>query len=323
VETLKPEVIEDLRNDRAPRERKLAVCSSGAHLSPADHAEILTVLANDPDEMVATRAQDALVSMPVEGFLEAVRRLQALPAVFAYAARNLADKPGIADALVQNGNCPAAYLVPVVPYLSLARTQELVDDLARVSDSQALAIALENSTSITAEQKSLLRELHGPGVPVDEGALEEAAALVEPDAGRRQTLIQRLAKMNVAQRVKFAVRGGSEARRTLIRDTNKVVQRAVLQSPKLTDQEVEAFAGMSSLTDEILRLIANNRKFRKNYSVVRNLLNNAKTPLDVSLHLLPMINAIDLKRLANNKNIPETLRTTSGKLMRTRADSKK
>lgn len=323
METLSPEVIEDLRRDRAPRERKLAVCSSGAHLSPADHAEILTVLAGDPDEMVATRAQEALLSMPLEGFLEAVRRLQALPTVFAYASRHLADRPGIADALVQNGNCPAAYLVAVVPYISVGKAQELVDDLGRVSDSPALAMALENSTCVTAEQKNLLRELHGPGTPQDVAALAEAAAAAEPDDDRRRTLLQRLAQMNVAQRVKFAVMGGSDARRTLIRDSNKVVQRAVLQSPRLTDQEVEAFAAMSSLTDEILRIIANNRKFRKKYTVVRNLLNNPKTPIDVSLHLLPAINAIDLKRLATNKNIPETLRTTAGKLQRTRADLKK
>jgi hypothetical protein len=129
--------------------------------------------------------------------------------------------------------------------------------------------------------------------------------------------------MNVSERVQFAIKGGSEARRTLIRDSNKVVQRAVLQSPRLTDQEVEAFASMTSLTDEILRLIAGNRKFRKNYAVVRNLLNNPKTPLDVSLHMLPMINAMDLKKLTTNKNVPETLRTTAGKLQRTRVELRK
>jgi hypothetical protein len=129
--------------------------------------------------------------------------------------------------------------------------------------------------------------------------------------------------MNVAQRVQFAMKGGSEARRTLIRDSSKVVQRAVLQSPRLTDQEVETFASMSSLTDEILRLIAGNRNFRKNYTVVRNLLNNPKTPLDVSLHMLPMANAQDLKRLTTNKNVPETLRTTALKLQRQRQAFKK
>jgi hypothetical protein len=144
----------------------------------------------------------------------------------------------------------------------------------------------------------------------------------EPDAERRQTLLQRLAKMSVSQRVQFAIKGGSEARRTLIRDSNKVVQRAVLQSPRLTDQEVESFAAMSSLTDEILRLIAGNRAFRKNYTVIRNLMNNSKTPLDVTLHMLPSLNAVDLKKLSNNKNVPETLRTSATKLIRTRQAAK-
>ena len=323
METLSPEVIEDLRHDRAARERKLAVCSSGAHLGPADRAEILAVLASDPDEMVATRAQEALLSQPLENFLLALQRPNAIPALFTYAAHHLADKPGIADVMVQNGSCPSSCLVPLVPHLSVAKAHELADDLGRLSDSPVLSAALEHSSSVTADQKSLLRELHGPGVPLNEAALAEAAELAEPDLQRRQTLLQVLAKMNVAERVKFAVRGGGEARRTLIRDSNKVVQRAVLQSPKLTDQEVEAFAAMATLTDEILRLIAGNRKFRKNYNVTRNLLNNPKTPLDVSLHLLPAINAIDLKKLCGNKNVPETLRTTAGKLQRTRAEFKK
>lgn len=323
METLSPEVLEDLRHSRAPRERKIAVCTGGAHLAPADRAEILTVLAGDADEMVASRAQDAILSLPTESLVEALKRESALPALFSYAAKNLADKPGICDAMVQNKNCAAEFLVPVVRHLSALGIQALMEELERVSESPALASALEHSTSLTVDQKSQLHEIHGPGSPLDEAALAEAAAAAEPDVVRRQTLIQQLAKMTVAQRVQFAIKGGSEARRTLIRDTNKVVQRAVLQSPRLTDQEVEAFAAMSSLTDEILRLIAGNRVFRKNYAVVRNLMNNPKTPLDVSLHMLPMLNAVDLKRLTTNKNVPETLRTTAFKLQRTRTEQKK
>jgi hypothetical protein len=323
VENLSPEVIEDLRHGRAPRERKIAVCAGGAHLSPADRAEVLAVLAGDADEVVASRAQDAILSQPIESFVEAIKREQALPALLSYAAKNLADKPGVCDAMVQNKNCPAEFLIPVVRHLSTLGIQSLMEELDRVTESQALASALEHSASLTDEQKNQLHELHGPSAPIDEAALAEAAAAVESDIARRQTLLQRLAKMTVAQRVQFAMKGGSEARRTLIRDNNKVVQRAVLQSPRLTDQEVEAFASMSSLTDEILRLIAGNRAFRKNYVVVRNLLNNPKTPLDVSLHMLPMLNAVDLKRLTTNKNVPETLRTTANKLHRTRIELKK
>ncbi len=323
METLSPEVLEDLRHGRATRERKMAVCTGGAHLTPADRAELLAVLAHDADEMVASRAQDAILSQPVESFVEALKREQALPALFAYAARNLADKPGVCDAMVQNKNCPAEQLVPLVRHLSTLGIQALMEELDRISESPALAVALEHSSSVTVEQKSQLHELHGPENVIDEAALAEAAAAAESDLARRQTLIQRLAKMTVAQRVQFAMKGGSEARRTLIRDNNKVVQRAVLQSPRLTDQEVEAFAAMSSLTDEILRLIASNRNFRKNYTVVRNLINNPKSPLDVTMHMLPMLNGVDLKRLTTNKNIPETLRTTAFKLQRTRAELKK
>jgi hypothetical protein len=321
VETLSPELIEALRHGRATRERKIAVCSGGAHLSAADRAEILAVLAHDADEVVANRAQDAFLSQAIEAVVEALTRDTALPALFAYAAKNLADKPGVGDAMVRNKNCGAEHLVATVRSLSTESIQMLMEELDRVSESPALAAALEHSSSVTADQKAQLHELRGTAI--DNGALAEAALEAEPDLGKRQTLLQRLATMTVAQRVQFAIKGGSEARRTLIRDSNKVVQRAVLQSPRLTDQEVEAFASMSSLTDEILRLIAKNRNFRKNYVVVRNLMNNPKTPLDVSLHMLPMLNPLDLKRLCTNKNIPETLRTTANKLHRQRQENKK
>ena len=323
METLSPEIVEDLRHGRATRERKMAVCTGGAHLTPVDRAEVLTVIAADPDEMVAERAQDALLSQPLESVVEALKRETALPALFAYAAKNLSDKPGICDAMVQNKNCKSEFLLPIVRHMSTLGIQALMDELDRVSESPALAAALEHSTSLTADQRNQLHEMHVEGNAPDQVALAEAAALAEPDEGRRQTLLQRLSKMTVAQRVQFAIKGGSEARRTLIRDSNKVVQRAVLQSPRLTDQEVEAFAAMANLTDEILRLIANNRNFRKNSVVVRNLIFNPKTPLNVTLHMLPMLNSVDLKRLSMNKNVPETLRTTAMKLQRTRGEAKK
>jgi len=323
VETLSPEVLEDLRHDRAPRERKIAVCSTGAHIPPADRVEILAVLTHDADEMISSRAQEALLSCPPEFFIEALKRENALPALFAYTGRSLGNKPGIADAMIANKNCPGEHLAPLVPHLSPGQIQSLTDELERVSASPALVAALEHSTSLTADQRNILHELRSTLPPGDEKALADAAAEAEPNPARRLTLLQQISRMTVAQRVQYAIKGGSEARRTLIRDSSKVVQRAVLQSPRLTDQEVEAFASMSSLTDEILRLIANNRVFRKNYAVVRNLMNNPKTPLDVTLHMLPLLNAVDLKKLSMNKNIPDTLRTTAAKLVRTRAELNK
>ena len=321
MEHISPEVIDNLRHGRATRERKIAVCSSGAHLPLADRVEILAVMSHDPDEEIADRAGSALLAIPIEGFVEALEREIALPALFQYAAKSLPEKPAIVAAMVKNLNCPGDALVPLVPFMSIIQVQTLMDELDRVSASSALAAALENTNNITVEQKSMLQELRSTAI--DEGRLAEAVLEAEPDPIKRQTLLQQIGRMSVSQRVQFAMKGSSEARRTLIRDNNKVVQRAVLQSPRLTDQEVEGFATMSSLTDEILRQIANNRNFRKNYTVVRNLMNNPKTPLDVSMHMLPIMNAVDLKKLTTNKNVPETLRTTAIKLQRTRNELKK
>jgi hypothetical protein len=322
VETLSPEVLDDLRHDRAPRERKIAVCATGAHIPPVDRVEILAVLSHDPDEMISSRAQEALLSCAPEFFVEALKRETALPHLFSYAGRNLSTKPGIADAMLANKNCPGDHLVPLVPHMTPVQVQSLAEDLDRLSTAPALTHALEHSSSITADQRNILQELRSSIPAGDEKTLSDAVADAEPNPARRQTLLQQISRMNVSQRVQYAMKGGAEARRTLIRDACKVVQRAVLQSPRLTDQEVEAFASMSSLTDEILRLIANNRVFRKNYTVIRNLMNNPKTPLDVTLHMLPLLNIIDLKKLATNKNVPDTLRTTANKLVRTRGPQK-
>jgi hypothetical protein len=322
VDLLSPEVLQELRRGNATREDKLAVCTGGVKLPPPDLAEILSVLAFDSDELISTRAQESILALPIENFVEALNRQQALEPLFEFAAKNLAAKPGVADALIKNKNCAAEHLVPLVQHLSALGVQALMDELERVSDSRELAEALEKSSSITLEQKSQLNELLSDAMP-DMQALTDALADAEPDNERRKTLLQQISTMTVSQRVKFAMKGGSEARRTLIRDSNKVVQRAVLQSPRLTDQEVEAFASMTNLTDEILRMIGKNRNFRKNYNVIRNLLNNGKAPLDCTLGLLPMLNPPDLKKLGMNKNIPETLRASAVKLMRQRNETKK
>lgn len=317
METLNPEILANLRKGSASREDKLAVCTGGVKLAPPDLAEILAVLALDSDELVSKHAQEAILALPIENFVEALHRQEALEPLFEFAAKNLAGRPGVADALIKNKSCGPQHLVPVVQHLSALGIQALMEELDRVSDSKELASALEKSTSVTLEQKGQLNELLSDETP-DVAALEEALVDAEPDNERRKTLLQQISTMTVAKRVKFAMLGGADARRVLVRDTNKVVQRAVLQSPRLTNQEVEAFAGMTSLTDEILRIIGKNRNFRKNYNVVRNLLNNGKAPLDVTLGLLPMLNPTDLKRLGMNKNIPETLRASAVKLVRQR-----
>jgi hypothetical protein len=298
-------------------ERKLAVCSGGISLSPEDRAELLAVLAADADAGIAERAQSVLVTLPPESFLAALGRSDADPHLFKYCTDQIGEKPGVADALAKNEACPAALVTRVARHLTAAGIQALLDNMERLSSDEHLATALVQSQSATAEQQALLAEIH-KNEPIPAKDLEDAAKEAEPDPVKRETLLKQVAHMNVVQRLTLALKGNREARMILIKDPNKLVQRCVLQSPRLTDMEVEAFAKMTNLSEEVFRVISLTRKFIKSYVIMRNLVNNPKTPLDISLHLIPRLNANDLKLLTTNKNIPDTLRSIAVKMQRQR-----
>lgn len=291
----------------------MAVCSGAAGLAPAERAELLAVLSEDADETIRERAGNALLSQSVEAFAAALAGDAPAAQLVRYCGGNLLDKPAIAAALVKNPRCPVQFLTSATKALPTSIVQELIQDLDRLSTNRPLVGALVSSPSLTAEQRQQLEELLADKAET-EAAFVQAVSDIDTTSEQRATLLQRLAGMRVVERVQLALKGNREERMALIRDPCKVVQRAVLQSSRLTDREVETFASMASLTDDVLRIIANNRKFRRNYSVVMNLINNPKTPTDITLHMLPNITATDLKKLTANRNVSETLRSAAARL---------
>ncbi len=291
----------------------MAVCSGSAGLNPAERAELLTLLSEDADNAVRERAENALLSESIDAFAAALAGDHPAVQLFRYCRRNLLDKPAIAVALIKHSRCPIEFLTSAVKALPTSTVQELMQDLDQLSSNRALVAALVRSPSLTAEQRHQLEELLADKAE-SASAFAEAVADIDATSEQRLTLLQRLGGLRVVERVQLALKGNREERMALIRDPCKVVQRAVLQSSRLTDREVETFASMASLTEEILRIIANGRNFRRNYSVVMNLMNNPKTPLDVTLHMLPNITAPDLKKLAANRNISDTLRSAAMRL---------
>jgi len=292
------------------------VATGGAGLEPAVRTELLAVLASDADALVAEKARNALLSVPPEALVEAVKRPEAAPALLEYVAQNVADRAAVAAALAANANCPASVLAKVAEHLPASAVQALVDNLGRLADAPELVAALRERTDLTLEQKRTFEELTKE---TDRETLEKSLDEGEAATQERKTLTQRLARMNVIERLTLALKGGKEERMALIRDPNKLVQRSVLQSPRLSDLEVETFASMTNVSDEVLRHIALNRNFMKNYAVVRNLVNNPKTPVDISLHHIQRLVTTDQKKLSMNKNVPETVRTMVVKILRQKA----
>ena len=132
------------------------------------------------------------------------------------------------------------------------------------------------------------------------------------------SIAQRMLKMKIKQRVKFAMKGDREARSILIRDSNKIVSGAVIRNPKITAQEIEAIAAMRSVSDEALRLIGMSRAWAQNYSIIHALARNPRTPVAIAMGILPRLHTRDLRQLANSRNITEGIRRQANRLAMTR-----
>jgi len=134
----------------------------------------------------------------------------------------------------------------------------------------------------------------------------------------RVSLIRRIMFMNTKDRIKLALKGDREARSILIRDPNKVVSSAVVNNPRITEQEIENIAGMRTAADEVLRLIALNRSWARAYPIIHNLARNPKTPIPTVMNILPRIRTKDLQGLSQNRNVSEMVRRQATRLAQAR-----
>jgi hypothetical protein len=130
----------------------------------------------------------------------------------------------------------------------------------------------------------------------------------------RENALQKINHLDVKGRIQLALKGNKEERSLLIRDGTKVVALAVLEAPKLSDGEVEKFASQKNVLESVLRQIPLKRKFMKNYKVVRNLVANPRTPLDLGLGLMKHLLSADLKNISANKDVSETVRKLALKM---------
>lgn len=132
---------------------------------------------------------------------------------------------------------------------------------------------------------------------------------------RTQNLYFRIQRMSVSEKIQLALKGNKEARSVLIRDPNKDVCLAVVENPKITETEIEFIAQSRNVPEDVLRNIAKNREWIKNYSIVNSLINNPKTPVGISLSLLSTLKNKELHVIEKSKNVPSVLKITAKRLL--------
>ena len=302
-------------------------------LEPIELATVLFVLANDSDAEVKATARASLEALP-EHVLKTVLGGEAHPALLSFLAHLHRENERHCLALALNNatdDATIAFLATlphsrVVDIISqnqerMMRHDEIVDALGanpltgRAVIERILSfLGLEERE--TAEEDELLDEQQAEAAVLEMLGedMEEIARLLAAeeengldDAELQGNLYAAIQKMSVMQKIKLARVGGKDARALLIKDRNRIVSSSVLGSPKLTETEIVGFSQSRAIGDELLRIIASNREWTKNYQVKLGLVSNPKTPTPQAIKFLNYLQDRDLRSLMKSKDVPSNI----------------
>jgi hypothetical protein len=171
----------------------------------------------------------------------------------------------------------------------------------------------ETATGLLAEYaQELAADPEGAGATPQAAAPGAEAPGEDP---KKVNITKRIMKMSVSEKIKLATLGNKEARTILLRDSNKLVCMAAATSPRITDGEIVGLANSRTVNSDVLRYIYESREFLRNYAIKISIVKNPKVPLPTALKLLLTLQEKDIKELARDRNVPQTIQAQAKSFM--------
>ncbi len=299
-------------NTQTPDEAIAALAGTSAD------ASIVELIAINQQRLIRAPAiSDAVLANPVRT-LEAERRVRETRREFFEKERGAQQ---VAEEMRARGMTAAAEFIESAESISAGEAFS-VDDAWLIAQHIEVSDADIDDSWLPLERiEEMFDESFEQRTASAERVITETRAEAGEVAPERISLIMRIMRMNVKDRVKLGMKGDREARAVLIRDSNKLVAQAVIHNPRITDQEVEAIAAMRTVSDEVLRIIAMNRAWARSYPIIHNLARNPRTPLPTAMTVVARLYAKDLKTLSQNRNVPEAVRRQASRVSLTRTGS--
>jgi hypothetical protein len=337
---LSPAAEKYARRDAPLKVRKMAA-RGALPLEPLDLATLLFALCHDPEQEVQSQARESLAKLPEE-ILNPTLRGPAHPALLAHLAQfhrenetfcqTIALNPATSDQTVAFlATLPLRSVVEIV-----SNNQERMQREGKIVDALGenpltgravierilsfLGIATTDEEEDTTNREPTEEEATRAVLAVlGDQSISTAKLLTSEEDSDEETsgdsIFAAIQKMSVMQKIKLARIGGKEARTLLIKDRNKVVAMSAIQSPKITETEVISIAQSRSVSDEILRMIANNKEWTRSYPVKLALTTNPKTPLPQAIKFLNYLQDRDLRALMKSKDVSSAISSHARRLL--------
>ena len=235
--------------------------------------------------------------------------------------------PEIVDALAENPLTSPAMIDRIMKFLELEAKKKPEEKKPQVGEGMEVEIEevieeeeeAEEIGPVTVEGEEV--ENAWTRFSYTQDLLEEKEyESKEEQEKEEQNLYRKIQNMKVSEKIKLALVGNMQARGILIRDSNKLVATAVLKSPRITESEIESITRSRSVSEEVIRQIAHNKEWTRNYQIKLNLVNNSKTPISDALKFLNHLRDKDLQQVARSRNIPQPVVIAARKLLQTRQE---
>jgi len=321
-----PEAVARCVSPNAPEALRLAAAQGAIPMPPVERVVSLTLLLADPSPAVRTAAAAGWEELPPNFFADAVRdpRLPE-PALDLLAARGAAD-PGLLRQVLAHPGVGACTLERFVTSEDPGVLDAVAHNQRVLGEHPEVARQILVNPALHPSERGRLVSLYGEPEPAEdpdagppEAEVEAAElpadlprALVEdgPEAETEgKNLYQLVQSLSIAAKIKLANLGSKGARKLLARDTNRVVQRAVIRSPKIREDEILPIAQDRTTSDEILRIILERKDWLKHYPIRLALTQNPKTPMPRALRLLETLQDRDLRTISKSRNVSSPVST--------------
>ena len=335
-------LVEQFRRGGVPRDIRLMAAQGILPLKPEDLLELWAGLASDQDEEVRGIASASLIAFPAADLLPILQSRETAATLLSWAASHRAEV-ALREATLQNHSLPDEVIEQLAPTLPQVLAELVVINQERLLRRTSLLVALESNAGLNTDQKRRLRELRetfrigeapapaptpAPAPPAVEpvpevvpfaSADDAVVQILSPEERQhpeKTSTVQKLYRLNMAEKLVAALKGSREERAILIRDPNHLVWSAVLDSPRVTEPEIEAFSAMKNVSEQVLRYIGSHHEWTKRYAVIANLVRNPRTPLATSLGFVPRLTPQDLRSIAVDRNVPEAVRKAAQKFIK-------
>ncbi len=275
------------------------------------YVEMLVLNASTPDaafQAIAAVADEKIVEIVAQNQLRMLRYPDIVRALVGNAAARPATVDNVCDFCVRSG-----LALEDLPAFRAARRR--IHGGTEQDEELAKKVAAEQKRA-EAHAEAALEQMGATGPDGEERPLAPGSAEEQQEEQKKLSITQQIMQLSVAKKVEWAnKKGNREVRNILLRDPNKLVQLAVLQSARITDGEIAKLALSRTAPQEVLQHIYNSRQLMKNYQIKVNLINNPKTPVGVSMRFLSSLRMAEVKSVAKNRNVPQGLATAAKKMV--------